>query len=129
MRFTYAELFENACPQYIAMGMTYEQYWDGDPGIAAAYRKAYRLRREIANEEAWLQGLYNYGAFSVTLANAFRPKGAKRQNYFEKPIRIFPMTEAEKRRVEREEFAKMDAAMRSMVRKQKKSRDKAKDEK
>lgn len=108
------------------MGMTYEQFWDGDPVIAVAYRKAYRLKREVANEEAWLQGLYNYDAFAVTLANAFRSKGGKRQQYFEKPIDIFPMTEAKKRELERQEYAKMEAAMRAMVRKQK--RDKAKGE-
>jgi len=108
------------------MGMTYEQYWDGPPSIAVAYRKAYRLKREAENEQAWLQGLYNYDAFAVTLANAFRSKGAKRQNYFEKPIDIFPLTEAEKQRREREEMAKMQAAMRAMVRQQR--AEKAKDD-
>lgn len=106
------------------MGMSYDQYWDGPPQIATAYRKAYRLKREAENEQAWLQGLYNYDAFAVTLANAFRSKGAKRQNYFEKPIDILPLTEAEKQRREKEEYKKMEAAMKAMVRKQK--RDKAK---
>lgn len=109
------------------MGMTYEQFWDGSPAIATAYRQAYRLKREAENEQAWLQGLYNYDAFSVTLANAFRSKGAKRQNYFEKPIDIFPLTEAEKQRREREEYAKMEAAMKAMVRKQKAKKTKGDD--
>ena len=101
------------------MGMSYEQYWDGPPAIATAYRKAYRIRQETANEQAWLQGLYNLDAFAVTLANAFRSKGARRQNYLERPIDIFPLTEAEKQRREREETKKMEAAMRAMIRKQK----------
>jgi len=73
-----------------------------------------------------LQGLYNYDAFAVTLANAFRSKGVKRQNYFERPIDIFPLTKAEKQRREREEYAKMEAAMKAMIRKQR--ADKAKDD-
>ena len=108
------------------MGITYEQYWDGPPQIATAYRKAYRIRRELENEMAWLQGMYNYDAFAVVLANAFRSKGAKRQKYMEKPIDIFPLTEAEKQRREREEYAKMQAAMEAMIRQQR--ADKSKDD-
>lgn len=100
------------------MGMSYEQFWDEPPQIATAYRKAYKLRREAENEQAWLQGLYNYDAFAVVLANAFRSKGAKRQSYMEKPIDIFPLTQAEKERREREEMAKMEAAMKAVVRQQ-----------
>ena len=89
--------------------------------MAVAYRKAYRLRREAENESLWLQGLYNYDAFAVVLANAFRAKGAKRQNYFEWPIDIFPLTDAEKRRLEAEENAKMQSALEAMARAQKRS--------
>lgn len=71
--------------------------------------------------------MYNCDAFAVTLANAFRPKGSKRQNYMEHPIDIFPLTEAEKQRREREEYAKMEAAMKAMVRKQKAKKTKGDD--
>jgi len=98
--------------------MSYEQFWDGPPSVAVAYRKAYRLRREMENEMAWLQGMYNYDAFAVVLSNAFKSKGARKQNYLEKPMDIFPLTEAEKQRREREEMAKMQAAMEAMVRQQ-----------
>ena len=109
------------------MGMTYEQYWDGPPHIAIAYRKAYRLKREAENELAWLQGMYIYDAFAVTLANAFRSKGAKRQSYLERPIDIFPLTEAEKQRREQEETKKMEAAMKAMIRKQQANKPKGDD--
>ena len=96
------------------MGMTVEQYWEGPPSLAVAYRMAYRLKRESENEMAWLQGLYIYDAFAVCLANAFRKRGAKVQSYIEKPIDIYPLTEAEKKRREREEYAKMQRAMEAM---------------
>jgi hypothetical protein len=103
------------------MGMSYNQFWEGPPEMAIAYRKAYRLKREAENEALWLQGLYNYDAFAVVLANAFRSKGAKRQNYFEKPIDIFPLTEEEKARRVQEENAKMQSALEAMARAQKRS--------
>lgn len=110
----------------MAMGMSYSDFWEGPPEMAAAYRKAYRLRREMENEQAWLQGLYVHDAVAVSLANAFRGKGAKRQNYLERPIDIYPLTEQEKARREKEEQAKMEAAMKAMIRRQK--RESKKDE-
>jgi hypothetical protein len=104
------------------MGMTYEQYWEQSPYLAVAYRRAYRLKREAENEQAWLQGLYVFDAFAVCLANAFAKRGSKKQNYIEKPIDIFPLTEREKKRREAEENAKMQAAMEAMVREQRRKK-------
>lgn len=100
------------------MGMTPTQYWEESPYLAVAYRKAYRLKREAENEQAWLQGLYVFDAFAVCLANAFAKRGSKKQNYIEKPIDIYPLTEREKKRRKAEENAKMQAAMEAMVREQ-----------
>lgn len=100
------------------MGMTWEQYWDGSPYMATAYRKAHRLRTEMENEKAWLQGLYIYDAFATSLANAFAKRGAKKKDYIEKPIDIFPLTEKEKKQREKEEYAKMQKAMEAMAKKQ-----------
>ena len=106
----------------MAMGMSYTEFWDEPPFLAVAYRKAYRLKREIENEQAWLQGLYVYDAFAVCMANAFSKRGSKRQNYFEKPIDIFPLTEREKKEREQAEFAKMQAAMESMIQEQRRKK-------
>ena len=104
------------------MGMTYEQYWEQSPYLAVVYRRAYRLKRETENEQAWLQGLYVFDAFAVCLANAFAKRGSKKQNYIEKPIDIYPLTEREKKRREAEENAKMQAAMEAMVREQRRKK-------
>ena len=106
------------------MGMTYKEYWDGTPRLAVAYRKAYKLRREVENENAWLAGLYVYDAVAVCMANAFGKKGAKKQNYIERPIDIFPLTEREKKRREQEERVKMQEAMAAMIRAQQRSKQK-----
>lgn len=104
------------------MGMTYEQFWEQSPYLAVAYRKAFKLKREIANEQAWLQGLYVYDAFAVCMANAFAKRGAKKENYLEKPVDIFPLTDSEKERREQEERDKMQKAMEAIARKQRRKK-------
>ena len=102
----------------MAMGMSYSQYWDEPPYLAVVYRRAYRLKREVDNENFWLQGLYMYDAVAVALQNAFSKRGAKKEKYLERPIDIFPLTEAEKKLREEEERKKMQEAMEAMARKQ-----------
>ena len=104
------------------MGMSYEQYWEQSPYLVVAYRKAYRLRRETENEQAWLQGLYVFDAFAVVMANVFSKRGSKRQEYLERPIDIYQLTEREKKRRQAEENAKMQAAMEAMARKQRREK-------
>ena len=84
--------------------MTYEQFWDGEPKMAAAYRKADQLRRKRENELFWLEGMYTREALASTVGNMFS-KGNKHK-YPQEP---FPVTEDEAReRREREEKAKME---------------------
>ena len=87
-----AEIFDEAFPQYLAMGMSYEQFWEQDCALVIPYRKAYQLRQEEANNNAWLQGLYIMRALqSVPLfVNGFMPRGAHLQKYFDKPIDFTP---------------------------------------
>ena len=92
-RLTYTEVFTELCPMYIAYGMTYEQYWEGDPWMVRAYAQSYLLKRKIENENAWILGAYIANAFGTVIANAF---GKKKANYLDKPLDIFPKTEAEK---------------------------------
>ena len=93
-----------ACPVYMAMGMTYEQFWDGEATMATAFRKADEIRRKRRNEELWLEGIYTAEALRSTVGNMFS-KGNKHQ-YPSEPL---PITAAEQQeRREREEKAKME---------------------
>lgn len=89
---------------YIAYGMTWEQFWYGDPWMASAYAQAYLLKRKIENENAWIQGAYVANAFGTVLSNAF---GKKKVDYLKKPLDIFPKTEAEQKAEVREERRKL----------------------
>ena len=72
----------------MAIGMTYEQYWYGDPLMVRAFYKAEQLRKEQLNEEAWLFGAYAYKAFqsALSVSDFFRPKGKKPDRYPESPV-------------------------------------------
>ena len=85
-------------------GMTYDQYWYGDPWMVRAYAQAYLLKRKVENENAWIQGAYVANAFGTVLSNAF---GKKKTDYLTKPLDIFPKTEAEEQAEIREEKRKL----------------------
>ena len=89
---------------YLAMGMTWSQYWEDEPKLAIAYRKAEMIRRRRKNEELWLQGLYFSHSLNSTVGNMFS-KSAKNQY----PNEPFPITADEQQeRREREEKARME---------------------
>ena len=106
--FTYTEKFYELFPYYLSIGMTAEQYWDGDCTLPKYYRKADELRKERLNEELWLQGMYIYEALCDVspVLHAFAKKGTKPQPYSEKPYAI---TQSQRRR-EEEEHARRVAA-------------------
>ena len=90
----------------MAYGMTYEQYWYGDPWMVRAYAQAYLIRRKIENENMWIQGAYIANAVTISIANTF---GKKKTDYLRHPLDLFPKTEAEKQAEIREEKQKLVA--------------------
>lgn len=88
----------------MSIGMSYDEFWNGDVCAVKAYREAYELNRRHQNELLWLQGLYVRDALISTVGNMFAGRGSAKQKYPEKP---YPITEdqvAEQR--EREQKAK-----------------------
>ena len=92
---SYTKTFYDAFPFYLSIGMTPEQYWDGDPMLAKYYRKADELRRQRKNQELWLQGMYIYEALCDVspIFHAFAKKGTKPRPYADHPYSI---TESER---------------------------------
>lgn len=82
------EYFDSACPYYMAIGMSYEEYWYGKPEIAKFYKEKDIYRRRMKNEEMWIEGLY--------FAKAISTNFSKKEKYPEKPFDIFPKTTLEK---------------------------------
>lgn len=105
---TYTEVFEEIFPYYLAIGMSYEQFWYKEPQLVRSYRKADEIRRRRMSEEQWLAGMYTADALRATVGNMFS-KGNK-YNY---PAEPRPITrneiEARKEREQREKVEKIKA--------------------
>lgn len=102
---TYTEQFYEVFPYYLSIGMTYEQFWDGDPMLCKYYREAEELRNEKKNQELWLQGMYVYEAFAdiSPILHAFAKKGTKPQPYPDTP---YPITKKQRERIKAEKERK-----------------------
>lgn len=71
---------------YMSIGMTWDEFWHGDPRMAEAYREADRLRTRKRDQELWLQGRYVYDAMiaAAPLYQTFS-KTHRARKYCEKP--------------------------------------------
>ena len=84
------KIFADMFPQYLAMGMSYDEYYKQDCELVIAYRKAEKMKRIKANEDMWRQGLYIYQAVSrvapLLIPFAKKPKA---EPYLKEPIPMF----------------------------------------
>lgn len=85
-------------------GMTYADYWHGDPWMVVAYREAYMLKQRKKNEEMWIQGAYIANAVSVSINNSF---SKRKIDYMKQPLDIYPKTKAEMQEEARQEKLKL----------------------
>ena len=58
----YGDMLDELFPHYLLMGMTPEQYWDGESGLKKAFRKMYELKisneQKLADRNNWMLGQY-----------------------------------------------------------------------
>ena len=110
--FSYKEAFDKKFPYFLSLGMTPEQYWDGDASLTRAYLELDKIRQERENYRTWLQGMYIYDALGrlAPVFQAFGKKGAKAQPY---PDRPYPLDEEEiEQRKQEAEKKKMEKGKR-----------------
>lgn len=55
---TIGQFIREECPRYLAMGVSYDEYWYGDYTRLPYYRKANQQKRDEVNFGCWLQGWY-----------------------------------------------------------------------
>ena len=115
---SYTEKFYEVFPYYLSIGMSPEQFWDGDVTLTKYYRKADELNRSRRNQELWLQGMYIYEALCDVspIMNAFAKKGTKPAPYPDHP---YPLStkeiKAEKKVQEKREREKAKRYMESKM--------------
>jgi len=102
----YGDIFDELFPHYILMGMTPEQYWDGEGFLKRAYMKAYQMRMEneqkVADRNYWLMGqyiMYVLNATPLLVAGLNVKPSTKLPEYPDRPL-------LEKAEVQKNEEAK-----------------------
>lgn len=90
---SYGDIFDELFPYYLMMGMTPEQYWDGESWLKPAYRKAWKLKnendRQIADMHSWYMGQYIMAAIQAVpliVPGVNMKKGASLPEYPDKPF-------------------------------------------
>ena len=89
------ELFVSLCPQYMAMGMTYDQFWNRNTKMHKAYRDAYEVKQRNDEWARWRQGAYNYDALirvAPVMRAALSNKPVRPEPYPDEP---WPLTQRE----------------------------------
>jgi hypothetical protein len=93
----------------MSIGMSYDDFWNGDVMMVKAYRQADELRLKQKNHELWLQGMYMYEALcdvSPLFRFSMKKGTVKPEPYAKEP---YPITALEVReRKEREEKLKQE---------------------
>jgi len=94
---TYTEIFYKQFPYYLSIGMTPEQYWDGDASLPKYYRQADAIKFEKMNRDKWIQGLYVYEAIcdASPILRSFGKKGDTARPY---PSEPYPLTEKQRKK-------------------------------
>ena len=88
----FGDTFDALCPHYVAMGMPYDLYWDGEYGSKTAYREAYKLKLEteqrMADQSNWYMGQYIIAVLHAVplLVAGLNTKGSNLPSYPDKPI-------------------------------------------
>lgn len=69
---SFSALFEKECPRYMAMGMTYTQFWEDSDhvNLPIYFRKKREYELNNENLKAYLNGIYFMKAIGVVLSES-----------------------------------------------------------
>lgn len=97
----------------MSIGMSYDDFWNGDVCMVRAYRKAQELRDRRKNHDLWLQGMYVYEALcdaSPLFRFSMKSGTIKAEPYVKEP---YPITAEEVRERNAREARKKEERMKA----------------
>ena len=100
------ELFVAVFPQYLAMGMTYDEFWHKSPMLVKDYREAFEMRMRREEWARWRQGAYVYNALIMVAPVMRAAFGKGRVEPGKYPDEPWPLTEKEAK--EREDARRIE---------------------
>ena len=97
---SYTEIFYRVLPEYLSLGMSADEFWNGDVRLCESYIEAYKIRFERENHNAWLHGLYIYEALcdASPLFHDLAKRGTKAHPYSKEPYKAPKKETPEERR-------------------------------
>lgn len=108
---TASEIFHEAFPEYVAMGMSYREFWELDSSLVKDYRRANKIKQDQVNYQSWLTGLYVLNALNSGVPVSvigFAKHNVDLPHFPETPIDFEAQTREERAKKEREkQIAKM----------------------
>lgn len=90
---SFGDTLDKLCNYYMAVGVSADEFWNGDYTMLKYYVERHRIAVEQQNEQLWLQGLYFYDALVVALSQTMTKHSTAK--YPEKPYRLTPLSEDE----------------------------------
>jgi len=101
------DIFWHVFPAYLAIGMTADEFWHGNPRLAKSYSEAWKARTQSAYHAEWRQGLY--------VAQAIGACFSKEGKYPEEPMFTVESDEEVAERKAREHMQRMKDALSAQV--------------
>lgn len=113
-------IYRQILPYALALGVSYETFWDINPYILDSFREAHRIKRKMEDESQWTNGQYMLNALIVALDKAFNGQKAVAE-YPEKPLYADILSSPEEREINEqlenrralEQFEREQAALRA----------------
>ena len=102
---------------YLAMGMTYELFWEKESWLVKSYREAHRIQQDESNYHAWLCGAYVLNALQTgipVVLNGIAKSHIDLPKYPDKPFYSDDMKKTPEE-LERERMEKQVAKMREIA--------------
>lgn len=77
---SFTEYFEKVCPSFMSIGVSYEDFWNGEFEVTKFALEADKITRKRKNSEAWLNSIYFFRAL-LDASPAFHefPGGGERK--------------------------------------------------
>ena len=112
---SYEQMFYKHLPYYLAIGMSNDEFWNGDCYLAKVYRQVDELNKRRKNEELWLQGLYFYEVLLDVAPRYDQLAKSQHRKPIDYPKEPYAITEKQikekKERDEKNKYEKMKARM------------------
>ena len=104
---TLTEFLDQSCIEHMKIGMTYDEYWNGDNSLPKIYRELWEHEQEVKDRDYWHLGQY----VNIAMINAISRVGESERDIVPYPEEPYFMQQKKRR----EEESKKQEALAAQV--------------